>query len=254
VRKERTVLFHVPVLVTESSFYADGLPDEIIKTRYDDSLLRALEMTTYDAARPDPIERVVYEWKDGLLAAETVYESDGKVKLRRERSYDAQGRLVGDRVLDAKSQPQSSSSFAFDADGNKAEWLYFDAKGVIKVLTLYSYDKGKLAFVELKDPSGRTTLTNRLEYGDDGALAKRSYFAADGSLLKSENYVYAAGVLASVEYLRADGSLSSKTVFEMGELGRALKATDYDGSGATRESRSFEYLLREDSKIETYYE
>jgi hypothetical protein len=253
VAKQRTVVTKVPVLVKETSFYPDGLKDEYSTYKLDEAKRNILEKVTYDAARAEPTERLVSEYKDGVLAAETIYESDGKVRTRRELSYDGQGRLVSERVLDAKGKGQSSSSYSYDDKGRKVEWRALDGSGSLKALTSYSYGADGLAAMNLKNASGASTGSIKLEY-QGGKLARRSYLAMDGSLQKYEAYVYADGRLSAVENRRADGSLASKTSYEYGPIGEVLKTVESDSSSSVKGYSLYEYVIREDSSIETYYE
>jgi hypothetical protein len=260
VRKERTVTFKTPVLAKQTAFYPDGLVDEYSTYKYDPAGRKLLEKATFDSSRSEPVERVVTEWNGDKAAAESIFEAEGRLKLRREFGYDAAGRVVSERVLDPKGALQSSSSYAYDAAGNKTEWKVQDAKGILKAVTSYTYQKGALSRIDLKDGSGKPTGAIVLEYNAAGLLAKRSYLGADGSLQKYEAYVYAPAAaaaksaLVSLETHRPDGSLSSKLGYEYGALGEMVKTTEYDGSGAVKGSTSFEYTVREDSRTEVYYE
>jgi len=256
VATTRTVAVKTPVLVKESSFYADGLLDEYTIYKYDDSKTRLLEKATYEASRPDPLERVVSEWKDGRLAVDTAFDADGKMKLRREYAYDAAGRLANERVLDAKAQPQSSSAYLYDGKGAKVEWRAFDGSGLLRAVTRYSPGR-----IDLLDAAGKAAGAIVVESGADGRPLKRSYLAADGSLQKIELYSYAGGSAAggagepgALETRRADGSLASRTTYSYGALGELVSSRTEDGAGAARESRRYEYSIREDTKTETYYE
>ena len=104
VAKQRTVVIKVPVLVKETSFYSDGLVDGYIVYKIDDANKRLIEKATFDPSRADPVERLVPEYKDGRLAAESVYDSDAKLRSRRELGYDASGQLVSERVLDGNGK------------------------------------------------------------------------------------------------------------------------------------------------------
>lgn len=253
VAKQRTVVTKVPFLVKESSFYSDGLADEYIVYKLDEGKKNAVEKASYDASRPDPVTRIMSEYKDGRLAAESTYESDGKLRGRRELAYDGAGRLVSERSLDAKGKVQSSSSYGYDAKGRKAEWRALDATGAAKATSTYAYGPDGLVGVEMRDAGGKKTGTIALEYAL-GMLAKRSYFGADGALQKFEAYAYDGKLLSSVENRRADGSFASKTGYAYGPMGELVKAVEYDSSGAAGAYSTYEYLVREDSSTETYYE
>jgi len=254
VKKERTLVVKTPVLLKETAFYPDGLIDTYSIYSYDETQSRLLEKKSFDAARGDPIERVVSEYQDGKLSAELVYDADGKVKLRREFSLDAAGRVVSERLLDAKGTLQSASTYAYDAAGNRTEWRALDAASLVRAVTGYSYEGGKLVLIEMRGASGAKTGSISVEYGASGLESKRSYFAADGSLQKFETRVYEGGRLAALETHRADASLSSKVAYTYGAAGEMLSATETDASSAVRETRKFEYRIREDQKTEVYYE
>lgn len=253
VAKQRTVVAKVPVLVKETSYYADGIVDEYSTYKLDDAKKLVLEKDVYDGSRPEASERLVSEYKDGRLAAETIYEYDGMVRSRRELSYDASGRLTSEKVLDSKGKLQSASAYAYDGSGRKSEWRALDASLSVRASTSYAYGPDGLAAIEMKDLSGKVTGSIKLEYSQ-GRLAKRSYFGADGRLQKYEAYVYSGSLLSAVEARRADGSLSGKTAYEYGSSGELAKASEYDASSSLRSYAAYEYSIREDSSVETYYE
>jgi antitoxin component YwqK of YwqJK toxin-antitoxin module len=253
VAKQRTVERKVPVLVKESSFYPDGLADEYIVYKLDDAKKNVIEKDVYDASRPDPIQRVVSDFKDGRLASESVFESDGSLRSRRDLAYDTSGLPAQETIFDAKGKPQSSSAYSYDASGRKAEWKALDASGSVKAVSDYAYGSSGLVGVEMKDSGGKPAGRIELEYAD-GKLAKRSYFGADGSLQKFESYAYSDGLLATVEYRGADGSLVSKTSYSYGPSGELVKAAESGPSGAPGEYTTYEYAVRVDDSVETYYE
>ena len=253
VAKQRTVVTKVPVLVKEATYYSDGQPDEYFVYKLDEGKKNVVEKDSLDTTRPDPVQRLLSEYSDGLLTVESVYESNGALRSRRELSYDAQGRLAQERTLDAKGKVQSSSAYAYDAAGRKIEWRVLDSSGAVKATSSYTYGTEGMLGVEMKDAADKSTGKIKLEYAA-GLLAKRSYLGSDGTLQKYEAYSYEGGLLASVEYRRADGSLSSKTAYSRGPLGELVKAVEYDASGASGPYSTYEYVVREDSAIETYYE
>jgi hypothetical protein len=251
--KQRIVVTKVPVLVKETSFYSDGLVDEYTVVKLDDAKKAPVEKDRFDASRKDPIERATLEYADGRLSAETIYESDGKLRSRRELGYDAAGRLSSERLIDAKGKVLTSSVYSYDAAGRKVEWRALDGAGAVKAVTSYAYGKDGLGVMEMKDSGGASTGSIKLEYAD-GKLAKRSYFGSDKALQQFEAYAYSGALLSSRETRRADGSLVSKTGFEYGSLGELAKATDYGVSGSVSAYTTYEYLVREESSTETYYE
>jgi len=253
VAKQRTVLTKVPVLMKETSYYSDGLVDEYIVYKMDDANRNLIEKATFDPSIADPVERLVPEYKDGRLVAESVYDSSAKLRSRRELGYDASGRLISEIVRDGNGKEQSSSAYAYDAEGRKVEWRALDGSGAVKATSSYSYDGNDLTGVAVKDSDGSLLETLKLEYAD-GELAKRSYFGADGALEKYEAYAYTGGKPSSLENRRADGSLASRIVDAYGPSGELVKSSEYDSSGALKGYTTYEYVVREDSAVETYYE
>jgi hypothetical protein len=254
VKKERTVIVKTPVLIKESAFYPDGLIDTYTIYSYDETQTMLLEKKSYDAARSEPVERVVSEYKDGKLSAEVTYDADGKVKLRREFTQDGASRVISERLLDAKGNPQSSSTYAYDASGMRTEWRALDAASVVRAVTSYSYKDGNLVLIEMKTAAGAKTGSISIEYGADGREVKKSYFAADGSLQKYEASIYEGGRRVALETRRPDGSLSAKSAYAYGENGEMVGLTETDAKSAVRETRKYEYRIREDQKTEVYYE
>jgi len=253
-RKERLVTVQVPVLVKETSYFADGLVDEYTIYKYDASLLVLLEKDSYDGSRPDPVERVVSELENGRAKAESTYGADGKLRLRRELAWDQAGRLLSERTIDQKGNVQSASTYAYDAAGNRLEWKAFDGQGLLRAVTSYEYREGRLVLVDMKDGSAKRTGSITVEYDAAGLVAKRLYKAADGKVQKYEVPAYSGGRLLSLETRLADGSLVSRVAYTYGDLGQVLGSVVTDASGAVKDRRSFEYTIRQDQKTEVYWE
>ena len=254
VAKTRTVVTKVPVLVKESAFYSDGLLDGYTVYKLDDNK-QLVEKSKFDASRPEPTERTVFEYKDGRESAESLYESDGKLRSRREFGYDPAGRMASERLTDAKGVALSSSSYAYDDKGRKTEWRVLDASGAAKAVTTYSYGPDGLALVEMRDSGGQLSGTIKSEY-EGGKLARRVYAGPSGEVQKTEVYAYpdAGPSPASMEIRKADGSVIAKTGYEYGSSGEVVKATEYLPSGATSSYTTYEYVVKDVSSTEIYYE
>ncbi len=159
-------------------------------------------------------------------------------------------------MLDANGKVQSSSAYAYDAAGRKTEWRVLDGSGAVRAVSSYTYDKNSLVGIAIMDSGGKVSGTIKMEYAD-GLLVKRSYFGPDGALQKYEsyvNYVNAGGLQVSLENRRADASLASRVAYEYGPAGELIKSSEFDSSGALKGYTSYEYVMREDSSVETYYE
>jgi antitoxin component YwqK of YwqJK toxin-antitoxin module len=253
VAKTRTIVTKVPVLVKETSFYSDGLVDGYVVYKLDAGNKALIEKDKYDASRSEPVERQSFEYKDGREVAESVYESDGKLRSRRELEYDSAGRVVSERMLDAKGAALSSSAYAYDAKGRKAEWKALDASGAAKAVTAYVYGPDGLASIEMRDSAGKLTGTIKSEYAG-GKLARRVYAGPDGEAQKTESYSYSGSRPSALETKRSDGSIEAKLAYEYGASGELVKETEYLPSGSVSSYTTYEYVVREDSSTETYYE
>ncbi|MEI6874594.1 MAG: hypothetical protein WCL50_05620, partial [Spirochaetota bacterium] len=260
VRKERTFVVKTAVVLKETVFYPDGLVDEYTLFSYDPTMQKLLSRASYDPSRVDPVEKVLSEYgASGKLAAEVTYGSDGSLKSRREVAWSEDKNypdlLLSERGLDAKNQVQYSSTYEYDKAGHRSAWRAFDAKGALKATTTYTYDaKGRLLLIELRNGANVGTGSIKVEYSADGNSEKRSYLAADGSLQKFEVTLQKDGKASRFEIHRADGSLAEVSDYTLGPLGERLATATTDGAGKVREKKSAEYAVREDQKIEVYYE
>jgi hypothetical protein len=254
VAKERSIVVRVPMLVKWTSYYPDGLLDQYVSYKFSDDLNSVLEEATYDASRPDPVQRVAYAYAGGRLSEETTYEAEGDVRSRKAISYDSAGRVAAERTLDAKGAAVSASTYAYDASGRMSEWRALDGDGAVQATVSYRWKDGRLASVGILDAGGAQSGSVELEYGAGGSLARRYYRDAEGKLQKYEAYSYDGTSLASIERRRADGTLSSMSVYEIGELGERVSEASYDGSGAVLGTVKYEYKVREEPGTEIYYE
>lgn len=256
VAKQRTVTLRIPVLTKETVFYPDGLVDTYTVYKYDAGLTRLLEKTTFDPTRPDPIERVVSEYDaKGLLADELSYGSDGALKTRLDFSWGPEGLLASEKGSDSKGQGQYASSYAYDQAGRRVQWKAFDGSGLLKASTLYGYDaQGRLVLIQIKNAADAITGSIKVDYAADGGTETRSYLAPDGSLQRLEVSLLKDGKVVRLESRRADNSLVEATDYGYGPDGERLTSVLSDAAGKIKEKRGFEYSIRQDQKVETYYE
>ena len=256
VLKERIVTLRTPVLVKETVFYPDGLVDTYSVYKYDDSLTRLLEKTTFDPTRPDPIERVVSEYDaKGILADELDYGSDGSLRVRHDMTWTAGRLLAYENGQDAKGIGQFSSSYTYNQLGNRSLWQAFDGSGALRATTSYAYDSGnRLVLIEIRNPANALTGSIKIIYAADGSAETWAYLGSDGSLQKSEVSILKNGKILRFEVRHPDNSLAEATDYTYGPDGERLTALLSDASGKVKEKRSFEYLVRQDQKVETYYE
>ncbi len=246
------VLTKTPVLVKWTSFYPDGLIDQYAVYKLSEDLRLVLEEMIYDASRPEPVQRIVYDYADGRLSREIIYEAEGGIRSRKEISYDSAGRAVSEKTFDAKDVLISSSTYSFDAAGKMSEWRAMDGTGTVLANVSYRWEDGRLSKIEMTDSSGALSGTVELDYGKNGLPAKRLYRDAAGKLEKYETYSYKGISLVSIERRRSDGKLITMTVYTLGELGERLAETNYDGSGVVLGTVAYEYKVREELGAEPY--
>jgi len=256
VQKERTVTVRTPVLVKETVFYPDGLVDTYTTYKYDDSLNRLLEKTTFDPTRPDPIERVVSEYDaNGILTDDLTYGSDGSLKVRHDISWTPGKLIASEKGQDAKGVGQFSSSYTYDQAGNRSTWKAFDGSGALRATTNYSYDSNRhLILIEMRNPANALTGSIKISYAPDGSTETWTYLGSDGSVQKSEVSILKGGKVMRFEVRHQDNSLAEATDYTYGPDGERLTAVLSDAAGKVKEKRSFDYLIRSDQKLETYYE
>ncbi|MDA8409774.1 MAG: hypothetical protein M0001_05205 [Treponema sp.] len=256
VQKERTVTVRTPVLVKETVFYPDGLVDTYTTYTYDDSLNRLLQKTTFDPTRPDFIEKVVSEYDaNGIHTDDLVYGSDGSLKVRHDLTWTPGKLLASEKGQDAKGIPQFSSTYAYDQAGNRTEWKAFDGSGALRATTTYAFDSNKhLMLIEMRNAANALTGSIKVSYAADGSTETWAYLHADGSPEKSEVSILKNGQVLRFEVRRPDNSLAEATDYTYGPDGERLTAVLSDAAGKVKEKRSFDYRIRTDQKVETYYE
>lgn len=256
VAKTRTVTLRTPVLVKETVMYPDGLVDTYSVYKYDDNLKQLLEKTTFDPSRPDPIERIVSEYAaGGQLADEQIFGADGSLKSRRDMTWNAAGLLASEKGQDAKGVGQFSSTYDYDKAGDRILWKAFDGSGYLKASTTYAYDANNRAIlIQMKNAADVPTGSIKIDYAADGSSETHTYLGTDGSVQKMEISLFKDGNLVRFEVRRPDNSLVEATDYTYGPDGERLTSTLSDASGEVKEKRAFEYKIRVDQKVETYYE
>ncbi|HUX36620.1 MAG TPA: hypothetical protein VMV44_01840 [Rectinemataceae bacterium] len=256
VKKERTVTLNTPVLVKETVFYPDGLVDTYTVFKYDDSLKRLLEKTTFDPARPDPIERVVSEYDTaGVLVDELSYGSNGSLRSKKDLSWTKEGLLASEKGADSKGLGQFASNYGYDKAGRRVLWQAFDGAGILRAATSYAYDgQGRPVLIEIRNAAKALTSSIEIAYAPDGSSETRNYLAADGSVQSIEVSLFKDGRLVHFELRHPDNSLVEATDYSYGPDGQRLTSVLSDPAGKVKERRSFEYAIRQDQKVEIYYE
>ncbi|MFH2114900.1 MAG: hypothetical protein ABIJ86_10380 [Spirochaetota bacterium] len=253
VLRERTEEYQVPVMVKETKAFADGVVDQTTEYAWSADYLNLISSLTRKPSLPDPAGRTSYEYKDGILVSRINYGPDGVIQNRSTFDYDAEGRLVRETMADGKGAVQSISEWSW-ADAYKVEWKVLDAKRLALARTLYRYQDGLLTELLMSDGAGNSTGRGEYRYNDDGVLVGIQYFSASGTPQDRIEYVIEAGLAVQEKSFRADGRLERGRLYEYGPEGQVLKMTLTDASGRHRESTSYEYGFRTETRTVSYYE
>ncbi len=253
-RKERIETVRVPVLLKETSYFANGVLDRTVTYAYDASLKLLMEKKVQEPSRSEPTERSTYEYAAGAPASTSVFDYEGKLKSRTDFKADASGRVTQETLSDSKGTPQSSSRYQYDAAGLRTSRRVYDGAGALLAVSEYSYTAGRLSVVILKDSAERPAGRVEHEYDSAGRLVLRVTFDPAGAVGQRERYVYTGGALTEERVERGDGRLERRTVYEPGPEGAPLKATLYDGAGRVRDVRVYEHAYRTEERTVVYFE
>jgi hypothetical protein len=247
-RTVRTETVRVPVIVKETSYFANGALDRTVSYVYDPSLQLLLERVVQEPSRSEPTEKTTYGYSGNSLASVTVLNSEGKVKTRTAYETDASGRVIRETVYDAKDIPQTQSRYEYDSAGRKTSRKVYDGAGVFLAVSEYSYKGGRLEVVLMKDAAERPAGRIEHEYDAAGCLVARTSFDPTGAVSQRENFTYVNGVLVEEKTESGNGRTERRVVYEIGPDGVPIKSTLRDSSERIRDIRVYEYVLRTEER------
>lgn len=253
VRKERIEEYKVPVPVKETVAFADGVVDRIVAYEYSEGFKALLSTTARKPSSPDPVERVSYEYRNGLLASKSTFGSDGALSGKSDYAYGTQGELIGETIYDGKGAAQSVSEWGWEG-GRKAYWLVKSPAGAVLAKTEYVYDGKVLQGARLLDGAGNAKGRVEYAYGAGGTLTATRYFNASGAPDGRVEYEVKDGKTVKESSFLADGRLERRTAYEYGPDGALVKKTLADSSGRAREIATFENAYRTETRVVVYYE
>ena len=253
VLKERLEEYQVPVILKETKTFADGIVDQITENTWSPDYTRILSSLTRKPSLPDPVGRASYTYKDGLLASRSSFGPDSALQNRSAFDYDAQGRLIRETMVDGKGVIQSVSEWSWSEEG-KTEWRVLDATGRILARTAYHYENGRLSVLQMSDGAGNSTGRGEYQYNNEGQLVGIRYFNAAGTPQDRIEYALENGRPIQEKSFRADGRLERGLLYNYGPEGQILTITLTDASGRRRESTSFDYTFRTETRTVFYYE
>lgn len=253
-RKERIETVRVPVLLKETSYFANGVLDRTVTYSYDDALNLLLEKRVQEPSRAEPTERTVYEYAGTAPVSAVVYDYEGRQKSRTDFKVDPAGRITEETLSDSKGLPQSVSRYEYDPAGLRTSRRVYDGAGALLAVSEYSYASGRLAVVILKDSAERPAGRLEHEYDAQGRLTLRVTFDPAGAVVQRERFTYTGNVLTEERTERGDGRPERRTVYEIGPEGAPAKSTLYDGAGRVRDVRVYEHGFRTEERTVVYYE
>jgi len=253
VRKERIEEIRTPVVVTETVRFADGVIDRVVSYAYDDGYARLLSSTAKKPSSADPIERVAYEYSDGVLASKSSFGPDGMLSTRSEYAYGTGGELVRETIYDGKGLIQSTSEWIWD-NGRKSAWRVLSASGLALARTEYFYEGDSIASARLFDGAGNSKGRIEYVYGEGGALVAVRYYDATGAEDGRIEYGQKDGRVVQESVYRADGRLERRLSYEYASDGALVRKTLADSSGKTRETIVYDNAYRTETRTVVYYE
>ncbi|MFZ9004337.1 MAG: RHS repeat domain-containing protein [Robiginitalea sp.] len=176
--------------IEESRFDSDGEPVYKITYQYD---LRGnqIEKVVHDyRGKPEFRINTTYNEHGGVLKIKKTYISlPATDKTIVENTYDAQGRLLEERMNDLRGPVKIL--YAYDHAGNKSEMGLYKSKKRLLERETFAYDaNGRL--IENLIYEGEDLLTGKitLAYDEKGNLTMKSRYSSDGQLLERETHEF----------------------------------------------------------------
>lgn len=241
----------VDLLARENSYFADGSLDEYTVYTYEDESDKLLTRTTYsddDAV----LEKREYEYENGNMIKELVYDASGDLQTYYSYEYDEDGNLLSRETYNADDELQLRSTYEYDGKGNKTAWSVYSGSGALFSTTEYFYTDGNFTRAETYTPAGDLDVVFSNEYNDDGNVVKSTQMEPDESVIEFRTYAYEDGFLVEEVLNRANGSVLRKIRYENNDLGNPVTLHYLNASGDVQERRTREYLRRQfiDTKTE----
>jgi antitoxin component YwqK of YwqJK toxin-antitoxin module len=253
VRKERIEEYKTPIAVKETVTFSDGVVDRITVFEYSDDKLRLLSSVSRKPSAVDPIERVVYEFKDKLLVSRSTFGADGALAGKSEFSHGTSGEVVKETILDGKGTIQSVSEYTWD-NSRKTSWLVKSSAGLVLAKTDYFYEGDLLASARLLDGAGNAKGKVEYSYVTGNVLGAVKYFDANGAQDGRIEYTLKDGRVTKETVFRTDGRIERQLAYEYSPEGALIKKTLADASGKAREVTVYENAFRTDKRTVVYFE
>jgi hypothetical protein len=211
-------------MLKESTFNADGEPEELNEYKYDEQGRLAEELIYFEAKEVAETHRFEYDGEqllkefvfyqdgsedtisftynsEGKLIEKVLIDSDGEMESREKFEYSGE-LLLHEEVLGPDEQPISDSRYSYDEKGNLIETI------------LWTQEDGELGrIVHEYDENGKRDCTER--YNPSGQIVARTTFTLD----EKGNVI---------EMLDEDTSGSKNTKLENDEKGNITFQEEYN--------------------------
>ena len=184
---------------------ADGKPEEIYTSTYDDSgnLLRTSRKRE---GKPDRLQSNTYDDNGNLTSELFDRKTDGKIERINTYTYDDNGSLIEKTYdNDADGNAERIDTYAYDDSGNLIKKSYDrNADGNVDRVYIYAYDSNGNQLSESYDANGNGDVDRitTFAYDSNGILISKSYDDnADGKSDGRDTYSYdSSGNLISKSY------------------------------------------------------
>jgi antitoxin component YwqK of YwqJK toxin-antitoxin module len=236
------------------------------ETRYADNSLSQYQTSAYDASgkllkeesfnqKRQPVFRKQYERPaDSRTESVTTFNQQNEVQGISLRDYDESGRLVRERLLNARKELQSQSEYAWDQSGIPVFWLSKGADGAVVVSTTYKITASKITEIALAAGDGSPIARFEQTWDTQGRLVKKTEYDYAGKLKASIEYLWSDGRLVRENHRKADDSPLRSIKYSYGEVPLPFRMDYFDRQGRLSEFRTFEYQPFDRTESITVYE
>jgi len=226
------------VLITVETSFPDGQLISSVESQYDKTG-RLIVEETRDARSQITGRRLFENFPDGSQQV-SVFSGTGDLvsRIRRETKNNL---VVSEEVLDEAGGRQSSSTFQYDADGNRLVWEVFSGSGMIR--TEYQNENGRPVAIQIFDGNRKLIKRYVLSYNAEGVLEQETEFDASNQVLRRIHYLYEDGVLIRESVHLASGAVRSSIEYVYDSNGNISESRFIDRNGRITEIRRHRWQL-----------
>lgn len=186
------------------------------------------------------ISESFYEPAFGRLLKEIQYSDDGQVEQIMAYTYDENGFLTGEELLEADGSVLEKRSFEPEDQGRIANEFVHYADGSADRITYAYDDKGRVIKKERYDDEDELESAESFAYDGELLLSTRSEDAQGELLSETRNSFDENGRLTEVVTENREEEIWYRKVYRYNEAGHRLAATTYNQEGDPVERILFE--------------